>query len=102
MRRLGPILFLLLTISPDLWAKSTPVFQDCPDCPKMVLIPESADIEGRWAFSQTEITFDQWQACVNAKSCKGGQNDHGWGKGNRPIMNIDWSDAQAGGLSSSG
>jgi len=61
----------------------------------MVALPESPDIEGRWAFSQTEITFDQWQSCVAAKACPGGQDDHGWGKGQRPIINVSWENATA-------
>jgi formylglycine-generating enzyme required for sulfatase activity len=81
--------FLLLITSPVL-AKDHQILQDCPECPKMVVLPN-----GSWAFSQTEITFDQWQACVNAKGCRGGQDDHGWGKGQRPIINVNYGDALA-------
>ncbi len=60
----------------------------------MVTLPASPELAGRWALGQTEITFDQWQHCVAAKACKGGQDDHGWGKGARPVINVTWSDAQ--------
>ena len=47
-----------------------------------------------WAMGRTEVTFDQWQLCVKAGACRGGQDDHGWGRGARPIINIDWTDAR--------
>lgn len=47
-----------------------------------------------WAMARTEITFNQWQACVTAKACRGGQDDHLWGRGTRPIINVAWQDAQ--------
>ena len=92
MRKLGLILGLLAASLSPAFSKSA-LIQDCPDCPKLVVLPPSP--LGRWAFSQTEITFDQWQSCVNAKACRGGQDDHHWGKGNRPVMNITWDDANS-------
>ena len=41
-----------------------------------------------------EVTFDQWDACVAARGCSHTPGDEGWGRGNRPVMNVSWSDAQ--------
>ena len=95
MRHRGPILILLVMLCPPAWGKSAAVFRDFPAGPPMVALPASPDLEGRWAIGQTEITFDQWQVCVQAKACRGGQDDHKWGKGSRPIMNITYDDALA-------
>jgi formylglycine-generating enzyme required for sulfatase activity len=63
----------------------------CRSCPPLVSLPGSPAL----AFSRTEITFDQWRACVAAKACPGGQDDHGWGRGTRPVINVTWADANA-------
>jgi formylglycine-generating enzyme required for sulfatase activity len=42
-----------------------------------------------------EVTFDQWQACVDDGGCTHRPQDQGWGRGNRPVINVNWSDAQA-------
>lgn len=64
----------------------------CPDCPAMVDVPLSS---GLLRFTKTEVTFDQWQSCVAAGACRGGQDDHGWGRGTRPVINVSWDDARA-------
>ena len=73
------------------WAGA--VFRDCPNCPEMVALPPGA--AGTFAIGRTEITFDDWAVCVAAGACRGGQNDHGWGRGRRPVINVTWADAQA-------
>lgn len=59
----------------------------------MVAVPTETGA-GHW-FSRSEITFDQWQVCVTAGACRGGQDDHGWGRGTRPVINVNWADAHA-------
>ena len=50
----------------------------------------------RLALSRHEVTFAQWDACVDAGGCNGYRpHDRGWGRGDRPVMRIRWSDAQA-------
>ena len=50
----------------------------------------------RFALSKYEVTFAQWDACLDAGGCNGYRaHDRGWGRGNRPVMRIRWSDAQA-------
>ena len=43
-----------------------------------------------------EVTFAQWDACVADGGCGGYRpDDEGWGRGNRPVINVSWDDAQA-------
>ena len=42
-----------------------------------------------------EVTFTQWDACVVDGGCGGYRpDDEGWGRGNRPVINVSWDDAQ--------
>ena len=42
-----------------------------------------------------EVTFSQWDACVADGGCGGYRpDDGGWGRGNRPVINVSWDDAQ--------
>jgi len=68
------------------------VIQDHKDAPPLVLLPV---FEGKTlAVAQTETTFDQWQACVDAAACRAIADDHHWGRGTRPLINVSWRDAQ--------
>ena len=92
-------------------------FRDCPDCPEMVVIPPGSFIlgspssEGRvysnegpqrritigraFAVGIYDITFDQWYSCVADGGCNGSwPGDQGWGRGNRPVINVSWEEAQ--------
>ena len=43
-----------------------------------------------------EVTFAQWDACVADGGCGGYRpDDEGWGRGNRPVINVSWEDAQS-------
>ena len=85
-------------------------FQDCDFCPQMVVVPagsftmggESAaprhrvTIPRRFAVSKYEITFAEWDACVNAGGCRGHRaGDRNWGRGRRPAIFVNWRDARA-------
>lgn len=75
---------------------------DCAGCPEMVPVPGGVlEREGAppvavapFAMARTEITFDQWQVCVAAGACAGGQSDHGWGRGARPVINVAYPAAE--------
>ncbi len=41
-----------------------------------------------------EVTFQEWDACVAAKGCSHKPEDKGWGRGERPVINVSWDDAQ--------
>jgi len=91
-------------------------FQDCNACPMMKTL-ESGNaqlgagasepgvkpneqpqrpviISTPFSISLTEVTFAQWDACVTGGGCTKRPKDNGWGRGNRPVINISWDDAQ--------
>ncbi len=41
---------------------------------------------------ETEVTFTNWDACVKAGDCSHKPSDEGWGRGNRPVMNVSYND----------
>ena len=47
-----------------------------------------------FAVSRHEVTFAQWEACVSAGGCGHVPGDQEWGRGQRPVMNVTWEDAQ--------
>lgn len=48
-----------------------------------------------WKIMKYEVTFDQWDACVAGEGCKGYKpGDEGWGRGNRPVINVSYADIQ--------
>lgn len=58
---------------------------------EMVRIPGQNFEVGRY-----EVTFAQWDACVAAGGCNGYRPyDNGWGRGDRPVINVSWEDAKA-------
>ena len=51
-------------------------------------------IDYQFAVSVYEVTFAEWDACVDAGGCGGYiPDDEGWGRGNRPVINVNWDDA---------
>lgn len=93
------------------------VIQDCQSCPEVVVVPSglfqmgSANTEagrGRdegpqhevsitpFAIGKYEVTFQQWDACLAGGGCNGfSPPDHGWGRGNHPVVGVSWNDVQA-------
>jgi formylglycine-generating enzyme required for sulfatase activity len=93
-------------------------FSDCAGCPEMVAIPPGPTLIGAlssekgsqsderpavpvqikqaFAISAREITFDQWQRCVDDGGCRDYRpDDEGWGRGQRPVIFVSWDQAQA-------
>lgn len=89
-------------------------FSDCKTgCPTMVVIPAgkftmgSPESEGGdderpqhavtfakpFAVAKFDVTFTEWDACVDAGVCPRA-TDNGWGRGDRPVINVSWDDAQ--------
>ena len=49
-----------------------------------------------FAMSRHEVTFAQWDACVEGGGCYGYRpEDGGWGRGSLPVINVSWYDAQS-------
>ena len=41
-----------------------------------------------------EVTFREWDACRRSGGCSHRPDDRGWGRGNRPVINVSWNDAK--------
>jgi formylglycine-generating enzyme required for sulfatase activity len=98
--------------SPEQRGAPFDVFRDCPDCPEMVRIPAgrfsmgAADggerAEGpehsvsvsRFAIGKCEVSFAQWDSCVADGGCSHRPDDGKMGRGERPVINVNWEDAQ--------
>ena len=49
-----------------------------------------------FAAGKFAVTFAEWDACVAAGGCGGYKpEDQGWGRGDRPVINVSWDDAKA-------
>ena len=49
-----------------------------------------------FAVGKYEVTFAEWNACVAAGGCNGHRpDDEGWGRGQRPVIDVNWGDAKA-------
>jgi formylglycine-generating enzyme required for sulfatase activity len=108
---------LILFAAMDAAAART--FRDCADvCPTMVEIPaghftmggapgeeglsameaprHAIAINYRLAVAKNDVTFDEWEACVADGGCNDYHpGDYGFGRGNRPVITVNWHDAQA-------
>lgn len=97
--------------TPDLEA-----FKECEACPEMVAIPAGAFVMGspedepnrfdregptrqvtvaRFALARTEVTFDQWDACVADGGCNGFTPPDRGKRSGLPASNISRNDALA-------
>ena len=60
----------------------------------------SVTISKPFAVGKFEVTWAEWGACVadggcNSSGPESAGGDNGWGKGNRPVIEVDWNDAKA-------
>jgi formylglycine-generating enzyme required for sulfatase activity len=89
-------------------------FKECGDCPEMIVVPAGRFIMGsppgqgsdherplhevtiakHFAVAKFELTFDEWDACVTHGDCNPRVDDHGWGRGQQPAINVSWDHAQ--------
>jgi formylglycine-generating enzyme required for sulfatase activity len=61
----------------------------------MILIPIGASPDHPDLYvSHSEISFEDWAICAKHGQCRPVLDDHGWGKGRRPVINVSWQDAQ--------
>lgn len=92
-------------------------FRDCeaPVCPLMVVLPAGRFSMGssalgmgaydderpahevsvrKVALGRFEVTFQEWESCFQDKECLRWPSDEGWGRENRPVINVSWEDVQ--------
>src|ERR1700722_858058 len=51
-------------------------------------------IEKPFAASKFVVTFAEWDACAAHGDCIQHVDDHGWGRGRQPVINVNWDNAQ--------
>jgi formylglycine-generating enzyme required for sulfatase activity len=102
----------------DVATKGGQVFQECKNCPQMVVVPRGAatlgspagepgrqsnelaphgvTIAAPFAVAPYAVTFDEWDACVADGGCNGYKpDDNGFGRGKHPVIFVSWNDANA-------
>jgi formylglycine-generating enzyme required for sulfatase activity len=91
------------------------IFRDCDACPELVSIapgefmvgPEGRStaqqaitavdarkvvVDKPFAIGRYEVTFDDWQRCVDGGGCKVSPADDGWGRGRHPVIHVSYND----------
>jgi formylglycine-generating enzyme required for sulfatase activity len=109
----------VLTAAKEQALKPGDHFKECAKdarCPEMVVIPagsfmmgspltekgrktnegpqHSVTIAQPFAMSKFAVTFGEWDTCVTSGNCPQGAKDGGWGRGQQPVINVTWEDAQ--------
>lgn len=92
---------------------SAKLLRDCENCPELALIPpgtfemganelyefekpvHAVAIRNGFYIGLREVTFEEWDACVDQGGCTHRPNDRGLGRGKRPVTDIHWNDANA-------
>lgn len=86
-------------------------FRDCAECPELVVLPAGSfemgssnndrekpvhevTIGSPFAIGLHEVTFAEWDQCVDDGGCKFRPDDRGWGRGSHPVINVSWLDAK--------
>jgi formylglycine-generating enzyme required for sulfatase activity len=94
-------------------------FKEClQNCPEMIVVPAGSFTMGSpptekgrrtsegpqhtvtfsqpFAVAEYELTFADWDTCVVGGGCNGYRPvDQSWGRGQQPVINVNWNDAQA-------
>lgn len=54
--------------------------------------PEHVVVVPPFRMMATEVTFNLWDQCVREGGCAYSPNDEGWGRGERPVINVSYED----------
>ncbi|OHC73286.1 MAG: hypothetical protein A3G18_11855 [Rhodospirillales bacterium RIFCSPLOWO2_12_FULL_58_28] len=106
------IALLSFTVAPAGAVEPPTAFRDCPQCPEMVVAPAGSFTMGDdggfkyekpahpvaiaypFAIGVYEVTFDEWTVCLDEGGCSKNPDDHKWGRGKRPVVNITFDEAE--------
>lgn len=86
--------------------------RDCAGCPELVAIPAGSFQMGSndlyefekpvhpvtirgFLLGAREVTFEEWDLCIDQGGCNYRPDDRGLGRGKRPVTDIHWNDANA-------
>jgi formylglycine-generating enzyme required for sulfatase activity len=86
--------------------------RDCAGCPELVAIPAGSFQMGSndlyefekpvhpvtirgFFLGAREVTFEEWDLCIDQGGCNYRPDDRGLGRGKRPVTDIHWNDASA-------
>lgn len=87
--------------------------RDCETCPEITLLQagsfemgsnelyefekpvRTVTIRSGFYIGTTEVTFQEWDACVDQGGCAHRPNDRNLGRGRRPVTDVSWVDANA-------
>jgi formylglycine-generating enzyme required for sulfatase activity len=105
-----------LTGAKELALKPKDTFKECTDCPEMIVVPagkftmgspetekgrdknegpqHGVTIAKPFAASMFDVTFGEWDACAAHGDCDPHIKDSGFGRGQQPVINVSWDDAQ--------
>lgn len=86
------------------------LIRDCTRCPVLVVVPAGSFVMGSslpyqkpqhrvsisqsFAIGRYEVSFEEWDACVDDKGCDKRLQDLGWGRDRNPVINVSWADAK--------
>jgi formylglycine-generating enzyme required for sulfatase activity len=67
---------------------SSGIFRDCENCPEMYRLTGESN---QLAVGLHEVTFSEWEVCIDDGGCVSRPSDSGWGGGDRPVINISYT-----------
>ena len=109
----------VLTAGAEHALKPLEPFKECAKdthCPVMIVVPPGLFMMGSttteedhdadespqhevmisepFAVSRFDVTFDEWDTCIAYGDCDPRIADSFWGRGQQPVINLNWNDAQ--------
>ena len=54
--------------------------------------PRRVAFEHPFLIGRFEVTFEQWDRCYRDGGCTHRPSDRGWGRANRPVIDVSWDD----------
>ncbi len=97
-------------LSPSISSPAGLVFRDCPACPELVVVSKGEFTMGSsdhphekpahkvkiaypFAIGRYELTYAEWDRCVEAGACRFRPDDHGMRRDKFPVSGVSWEDA---------
>ena len=107
----------VLTAAQEQALKPGDAFKECAtNCPEMIVVPAGSFVMGSppsepgrydnegpqhkvtiahpFAVAKFDVTFDEWDACAKFGDCAADIEDSTFGRGQEPVSNVNWYDAQ--------